>query len=463
MDRSTVLQKIEQARAQGAAADLSGIDLRVERFENVDFGTLNFSDANLSGSEFQACNLTGCNFHRANLQACKLIACDLSGAELSEATLAGARLADCRLLATNLYGADLRGSSLDGGDWTGAVLTRAMFDSASWSGTVLPRAQLAGASLREAALDACDLSEADLQGAILYGAKLRRCKLVKSTLNRADLRDSNLGASDLSGADLGHANLENANLSGAVLIAADLQGANLINADLTLADLSGADLRNADLMDAHVRDGRQPVLQGAMYDDGTEWPEGLDWSQATRSLARRAPRPSAAPQGGVARVVAGVATLFTRDRPPRYTLPDRHVEAEERAIANRGADLLLQLYEALRHNRRVPKEKKTAIKAQARRTLDNVVALLWNLARIRGGKAVVGPEGQAEIAQLEARLLAELKRSSQVLEAVLVSTLQLEVKAGDRTVDRLLAELDESNQRMRALAAAYEEVRGTRF
>ncbi len=474
MQSSEVIQTIQQARAQGKFVDLSGIDLRVERFQNADLSEVSFSGADLSGTEFRACNLAKCNFHRANLGACKLADSDLSGADLSESMLGGATLSNCKLMGCNVYKTNFSGCNLQSSDLTGANLARAVLNAASFSEAILHGANMTKASLRQIDFAGCDLSGADLSGADLFAAKLCQCKLIKCILHKADLRECDLQSSDLSGADMSQANLEGASLCSANLTAANLSKANLINADITLADMSGADLRDADLTDSRVGDRGQPVLRGAFYNDGTEWPYGLDWSQATRSTVPVPPSPSSAAyrlgrveslssqSNGWLNTLAPLLRLFSPKTFPRYTLPDTNIKAEEREVGNRAYRLLLEVNEALEHNQRISPEKKASLKQQARQALDNIIALLWKLSRVRRAKAVVQTQSQVEIEKLEGRLLTEITRSSDVLEDVLMSTIQLEIKGGDRAVDRLLEDLNESNSRMRDLADAYDEFKRER-
>ena len=60
----------------------------------------------------------------------------------------------------------------------------------------------------------------------------------------------------------------------------------------------------------------------------------------------------------------------------------------------------------------------------------------------------LGAAEEAAAREHEQRLLAEITRSSAVLEDVLVASLQLEISGGDRAIDRLVADLDESNRRI---------------
>ena len=178
----------------------------------------------------------------------------------------------------NLYRADMSGAVLGGADFSGAC----MF-GADLSAAVLHRACLAGADLTEANLRGADLSEANLSRtrlnrADLGEANLQGAHLEESSLHEAQLCGANLFRTDLRGADLYNADLSGTHLSGvdwhgARLCETDLRGTNLFSANLDGVDLRGADLREADLRRANLE---RAQLQGALYNEGTKFPEGLN-------------------------------------------------------------------------------------------------------------------------------------------------------------------------------------------
>ena len=499
-----IIQKIQEARSQGQTADLTGIDLRIEHFQNADLSGVDWSEANLSGTEFLACNLAHCKFRRANLSGCKFTDIDLSGADLSEATLGGADLSNCKLVNCNLYRANLSGCNLHACDLTGANLVEVILNTASFPQANFHGAGLVRAGLNGAGLAGSDFSEADLSGADLQSAQLCHCNLTKAALRQANLGQCNLAASDLSGADLTEAVLDQADLSsatlrGAALVSAGLRYANLSNAVLTAAnlskarlehavmnstDLTGADVRGANFTAAYSQDNwgimtaldypgpTPPTFRGALYDDETLWGSAARFMNQATKLDRPAlPLPAAhiyqpvsgetfvPQQNGCLHLLAPILRLIAPEAFPPYTLPTAYLKTDERAVGDRAYQLLLEVNEALKHNRRISPERKASLKQQGRQIQDNVVTLLWKLARIRKAKVVVKPQFQAELEKLETRLWAEITHSSDILEDVLMSTLQLEIRGGDKTLDRLLEDLNESNKRMRDLADAYDEVK----
>ncbi len=63
---------------------------------------------------------------------------------------------------------------------------------------------------------------------------------------------------------------------------------------------------------------------------------------------------------------------------------------------------------------------------------------------------------------LERRLLAEIRRSMDILEDALVSIITVDVVGGNTRIDRLVSELYESNARLRDIADAHQEIKNVR-
>jgi hypothetical protein len=133
-------------------------------------------------------------------------------------------------------------------------------------------------------------------------------------------------------------------------------------------------------------------------------------------------------------------------------------------LLERADRLAREVHEALRRSP-VPAERKAAFERQAREVPDNVNRALWNLARLRRLSASIDPssdpalQNHQAIGDLENKTLAEMTRSVELLASLSVSLLQVELARGDRSSDRLLADLDESNKRLVDLSSAYAETR----
>lgn len=132
----------------------------------------------------------------------------------------------------------------------------------------LERAFLEKHSLSQADLREADLNYANLKNADLSDTDLRESSLIRTELSGANLSRANLASADLSRANLAIANLQGANLTGACLNKACLTAANLDKVDLRYANLTGTYLIGVDLSQAN--------LNGALYDDDTDFPPDFD-------------------------------------------------------------------------------------------------------------------------------------------------------------------------------------------
>ena len=113
--------------------------------------------------------------------------------------------------------------------------------------------------------------------------------------------------------------------------------------------------------------------------------------------------------------------------------------------------------------------RKADCERQTRAVPDNLVNSLWTLARLRRVYDTIDPQSDPDgqqrqtIADLQDKLLAEMKRSVDRLSAIPVSLVQVELARGDDSVDRLVKDLDATNQRLIDLSATYVEIKEARI
>lgn len=121
----------------------------------------------------------------------------------------------------------------------------------------VPRSALFNVEFRDAQFSSARLSDIGFVACRFRGGSFARSLLDRSTFVDCDMQN---------------ANLANAILTGAVLINVDLR-----RADLSGANLCGANLRTSLLQSA--ADNRV-ILNGAVYDEQTEWPADFDYEAA---------------------------------------------------------------------------------------------------------------------------------------------------------------------------------------
>ena len=271
-------------RGQYGSPDLFAADLADKKLRNVDLSGANLEKADLSGSD-----LTGAILYKANLSGA-----DFTGTILKEVSAQRSRWRE----------AWLEEAELDGGDFTQADFTEAVFKSVTASDAVfrnakLSRIEASGTVMERAELDDARLKEADLSEAHLTGATL-----VEATLTGANLARAHLEGADFARAKVHGADLTGADLTGARFVGSDLTEANLTNADLSRADCTRADLGRSTLEGAVLAgtkltqaglDGHEPEqpaergaeLEGAVV-DADEAPDAFHFEDVAVAVSQDA-------------------------------------------------------------------------------------------------------------------------------------------------------------------------------
>jgi hypothetical protein len=115
----------------------------------------------------------------------------------------------------------------------------------------------------------------------------------------------------------------------------------------------------------------------------------------------------------------------------------------------------------------LPPEQRAELLRQLNQVPQNIARALGKLQRLRRVKKIAQRTEHAgtvlqELAHLEAQIVAELRSAHQTLLAAPVALMKLDLARSDRDLRRIVAALDEANQRLRDLAESYEALRTRR-
>ena len=153
------------------------------------------------------------------------------------------------------------------------------------------------------------------------------------------------------------------------------------------------------------------------------------------------------------------------NKSPLWQVPNTGVTFDERQLVKQAARLSADIAAALRTSA-APVSDRALIQQQADDVPGNMAKALWRLSRLRRVERSIDlrtPEGQRsrnEMAGVEQQIVAEMQRALSTLSAVPVNLIKVEVAQADRPGTRLLSELNETNQQLRDLSAAYDEMHG---
>ena len=157
----------------------------------------------------------------------------------------------------------------------------------------------------------------------------------------------------------------------------------------------------------------------------------------------------------------------TFDQPRLWLIPEHHIGPDERAMQSHAARLVYEIDDALKCSP-LPPEKYISFEQQTRQVPGNLNRALWKMARLRRLAESIDYEydkdGQRhqELDAMAKQLHGEMQHSLEIVSSLSISLVKVELAHDDLSTDRLLADLNESNQRLRDLSASYIEVKEQR-
>ena len=155
------------------------------------------------------------------------------------------------------------------------------------------------------------------------------------------------------------------------------------------------------------------------------------------------------------------------NQPRVWLIPENHIEPDERAMQTHATRLVYEINDALKCSP-LPPEKYASFERQTRQVPGNLNRALWKLARLRRLAESIDfeydQEGQQhqELEAMTKQLHGEMRHSLELVSSLSISLVKVELAHDDLSSDRLLADLNDSNQRLRDLSASYAEVKEQR-
>jgi hypothetical protein len=151
-------------------------------------------------------------------------------------------------------------------------------------------------------------------------------------------------------------------------------------------------------------------------------------------------------------------------KPLMWQAPKNGVTFEERQMIKQAVRLSGDILNTLR-NSPTSVSDRDLIRQQADEIPGNMVQALWRLDRLRRVSRALDPHSEQsrqqrdEMQAMEHQVLAGMQHALDTLSAIPVSLMKVEMAQADRPVQRLLANLSETNQQLRDLSATYDELR----
>lgn len=151
-------------------------------------------------------------------------------------------------------------------------------------------------------------------------------------------------------------------------------------------------------------------------------------------------------------------------RSPLWLIPGQCIETDERDMVEHANRLASEIRDTVKDSP-LSARKRSSFEQQAGEVPHNLVRALWKLARLRRIAASIdyrydqdGGKHQ-EIEQMVSQLRGVMQHSVEVLSSSAISLVKVQLARDDIATDHLLADLNDSNQRLKDLSASYAEVK----
>ncbi len=152
---------------------------------------------------------------------------------------------------------------------------------------------------------------------------------------------------------------------------------------------------------------------------------------------------------------------------PLWLIPDRFIRPDECDMVEHANRLSNEIRDALKDSP-FDAKKRASFESQAGDVPGNLVKALWKLARLRRIAESIDErydrqgDKHQELDQMANQLRGVMQHSVEVLSSISISLVKVQLAHDDLASDRLLADLNESNQRLKDLSLSYAEVKEQR-
>jgi hypothetical protein len=153
-------------------------------------------------------------------------------------------------------------------------------------------------------------------------------------------------------------------------------------------------------------------------------------------------------------------------KPPLLQVPSVRVTYEERQMVKQAVKLTIAIAAALKNNPTIGADG-ALIQQRADEVPANMANALWRLDRLRRVKRTMeerlqdGLTNQTDVVAMDRQIIAEMQRSLDSLAQLPVNMMKVELQQATRPAERLLAELNETNQHLRDIDTTFSDLHST--
>jgi hypothetical protein len=110
----------------------------------------------------------------------------------------------------------------------------------------------------------------------------------------------------------------------------------------------------------------------------------------------------------------------------------------------------------LKENKRISADKKRKLQIQTTAILNNIVEIIKRLDTVRRLLPTLDGKDRDEMEKMDFSLQLQIERSLETLQTIPISLVKVEIASEERSIDRLIDDLSETNETMHDLADSYK-------
>ena len=112
----------------------------------------------------------------------------------------------------------------------------------------------------------------------------------------------------------------------------------------------------------------------------------------------------------------------------------------------------------LKGNKRISANKKRVLQEQTSAMLNNIVEIIKRLDTVRRLIPTLDGKDRTEMEKMDFSLQLQIERSLETLQSIPISLVKVEIASEERSIDRLIDDLSETNETMHDLADSYKAI-----
>jgi hypothetical protein len=142
---------------------------------------------------------------------------------------------------------------------------------------------------------------------------------------------------------------------------------------------------------------------------------------------------------------------------PDFVLQSERIKSELPTY-RKARTIYREIENILKENKRISSDKKRRVQEQSAAMLDNMVDIMKRLDTVRRLTPTLSGKKRDEMENIDFSLQQQIERSLETLQSIPLGLVKVEMASEERSIDRLIDDLSETNETMHDLADSYKAI-----